>query len=101
MRAADRGVGFPSNRGGLLIDGCILSLVDVLCVVVSPPSGIDVAVEHWFSCCLVLSGSVGEDLFVDNRRLHLTARMPALVVVAVDESSDFAAGLSLGRERPT
>ena len=29
-------VGFPSNRGGLLIDGCILSLIDVLFAVGSP-----------------------------------------------------------------
>ena len=96
------GLGFPSNRGGLLIDGCILSRI-VSCVVGSPPSGIDVAVGNicGLSCCLILGGSFGENLFIDNRGLHLATGVPAAVVVPVDESGDLAAGLSLGREVPT
>ncbi|GMQ94055.1 MAG: hypothetical protein BMS9Abin12_1539 [Acidimicrobiia bacterium] len=39
----------------------------------------------WFSCGLVLGGSVGKDLFVDDERFHFAADVAALVVVAVDE----------------
>jgi hypothetical protein len=48
-----------------------------------------------------LAGSVGEDLFVDDRRLHLATGVAAAVVVNVDERGDLAAGLGLGSEVPT
>lgn len=52
-----------------------------------------------FSCCSFLgSGSVGENLFVDDRRFHLTAAVAALVVVGVDELRYCAAGLGFGGE---
>ena len=100
VRQAIDNLGFPSNRGGLLIDGCILSLIRVLCCWVAS-WGLDVAVERWLSCCAVLSGSVGEDLFVGNGRFHLAAGVPASVVVAVDEFGDLPAGLGFGRELST
>ena len=94
------GLGFPSNRGGLLIDGCILSRF-ASCAVGSPPGGIDVAVGGCLSCCLILGGSFSEDLFIDNGGLHLTAGVAALVVVAINERGDLPAGLSFGSEMLT
>jgi hypothetical protein len=58
------------------------------------------AVRGWFSCGSVLLGSVGENLFVDDGRLHLAAAVAASMVVAVDEPGDLLAGLGFGGEVP-
>ena len=63
---------------------------------------LEAAVETLYSCCPVVSGgSFGEDLFVDDGRFHLAARVPAPVVVPVDEPGDLAMGLGFGHEPPT
>ncbi len=63
---------------------------------------LEAAVGSVYSCCPVLSeGSFGEDLFVHEGRFHLTAGVPAPVVVPVDEPGDIATGLGFGHEPPT
>ena len=61
---------------------------------------VGVVVGDRFSCCFFLDGPVGEDLFVDDRGLHLAGTVTAPVVVGVDERCYFSAGLGFGGKMP-